>query len=153
MILEKSRDLLSPFPKVVVYESEDYKISTFKKVKGCYYKIQNKKNKKQKRIYKNHEMIKFEKDLKKFNIDKNILIHNIKDKLEESINSIEKSSSNIDFYSMKRALYTQDEIIILGQSRKNPKRLLVLNNKNGKNEYQMVYFYDNKIKNSFFLFK
>lgn len=147
MILEKSRDLLSPFPKVVVYESEDYKISTFKKVKGCYYKIQNKKNKKQKRIYKNHEMIKFEKDLKKFNIDKNILIHNIKDKLEESINSIEKSSSNIDFYSMKRALYTQDEIIILGQSRKNPKRLLVLNNKNGKNEYQMVYFYDNKNTN------
>ena len=147
MILEKSRDLLSPFPKVVVYESEDYKISTFKKVKGCYYKIQNKKNKKQKRIYKNHEMVKFEKDLKKFNIDKNILIHNIKDKIEESINSIEQSSSNIDFYSMKRALYTQDEIIILGQSKKYPRRLLVLNNKNGKNEYQMVYFYDSKNTN------
>lgn len=147
MILEKARDLLSPFPKVVVYESEEYKISTFKKVKGCYYKIQNKKNKKQKRIYKNHEMLKFEKDLKKFNIDKTILIDNVRDKIKIAINSIQEGSSNVDFYAMKRALHTPDEIILLGKSKKYPRRILILNNKNNKNEYQMVYFYDTKTTN------
>lgn len=147
MLLEKSRDLLSPFPKVVLYDSEDYRISTFKKVKGCYFKIQNKKNKKQKRIYKNHEMNKFEKDLKKFNIDKELLIHNVKEKLSTSINSIEEGSSNVDFFAMKRALYTPEEIIVLGKSKKYPTRLLILNNKNNKNEYQMVYYYDLKNTN------
>ena len=147
MILEKARDLLSPFPKVVIYESDEYRISTFKKVKGCYYKIQNKTNKKQKRIYKNQDMVKFEKDLKKFNIDKNLLISNVRDKIKVAIESIEESSSNVDFYAMKKALYTQDEVILLGISKKYPRRMLILNNKNNKNEYQMVYYYDYKTSN------
>ena len=147
MILEKARDLLSPFPKVVVYESDEYKISTFKKVKGCYYKIQNKVNKKQKRIYKNQDMVKFEKDLRKFNIDKSLLIENVRRKIKVAIESIEEGSSNVDFYAMKRALYTQDEVILLGISKKYPRRVLILNNKNNKNEYQMVYYYDYKTTN------
>ncbi len=136
-MLELARILLGPFPKTILLETPTHEVITVRKVSTCYYAIINKVTN---RKYSYKKITSFERALKKHNINRHDLESNITSILMNYINFLLKediSKDDIDFFSIKKVLFTPNESILLG---KNKLRSLVLRNGNDNNYFEMLYY-------------
>lgn len=136
-MLECARVLLGSFDKTVLMETERYKIVTIKKVSVCYFAIIDKETKKR-NVYKKITL--FERALKRNNIDKELLVMNVKEKLSTLIDSLYKEDAgkeDIDFFAIKKALFVPNKEILIGKTRM---RSLILKSTEDRNYYEMLYY-------------
>lgn len=136
-MLECARVLLGSFDKTVLMETERYKIVTIKKVSVCYFAIIDKVTKKR-NIYK--KMTLFERALKRCDIDKDLLIMNVKEILLTLIDSLYKEDAgkdDIDFFAIKKALFVPNKEIVVGKSKL---RTLILKSTEDRNYFEMLYY-------------
>lgn len=136
-MLECARILLGSFDKTVLMETERYKIVTVKKVSVCYFAIIDKVTKKR-NVYK--KMTLFERALKRNNIDKELLVMNVKEKLSALIDSLYKQDAgkdDIDFFAIKKALFVPNKEIVIGRTKL---RTLILKSTDDRNYFEMLYY-------------
>lgn len=140
-MLESARIILGPFPKTILFENSTHQVITVRKVSVCYYGIIDKTTKR-KYVYK--KTVSFERALRKHNIDRAALESNIKEILFNNIDSLLKDDigkDDIDFFAIKKVLFTPNKSILIGQTKL---RSLILKNTEDNNYFEMLYYVQNK---------
>lgn len=140
-MFENAKIILGSFPRVVLLETDRYKIVTVKKVSMCHFSIIDKSTNKR-NVYK--KVSAFEKALRKNNINKELLMQNMDKIVNGLIDSLDKecaTKDDVDFFSIKKALFVPNTSVVLAT---NGLRSLILKNEVNRNYFEMLYFIKRK---------